>query len=81
MLAVVGVLVYLYVSAGASIVSTWRLAASNRAHVASLQRQNRQLRDALTQLHRPNTIIEEGRGLGMVRSGEVGFFETGLPNN
>jgi cell division protein FtsB len=81
MLFVVGVLVYLYVSAGASIVSTWRLAAANRARVASMEHESRQLRDALTQLHQPNTILAEGRRLGMVRSGEVGFFETGLPNN
>ncbi len=81
MLVVVGVLVYLYVSAGASIVSTWRLAASNRARVASMERQNHELRDALSRLRQPNTIVEEGRRLGMVKGGEVGFFETGLPNN
>lgn len=81
MLVVVGVLLYLYVSAGASIVSTWRLAASHRAQVASMERQNRELSRQLVQLRQPNTIVEEGRRLGMTRSGEVGFFETGLPSN
>jgi len=81
MLGVVCVLVYLYVSAGASIVSTWRLAASNRGRVASMESQNRELRDALSRLRQPNTIIEAGRRLGLQRPGEVSFFETGLPNN
>ncbi len=81
MLVVVGVLVYLYISAGASIVSTWRAAASHRSQVASMESQNRELRSELARLHQPNTIIEEGRRLGMTRSGEVGFFETGLPSN
>jgi cell division protein FtsB len=81
MLVVVGVLAYLYLSAGASIVSTWRSAAAHRAQVAAMERQNRQLRGQLARLHQPNTIVEAGRRLGMTRSGEVGFFETGLPNN
>ena len=81
MLVVVAVLVYLYVSAGASIVSTWRAASTHRARVATMERQNRELRDALTRLRQPSTIIEEGRRLGMTRAGEVGFFETNLPNN
>ena len=81
MLVVVGVLVYLYVSAGASIVSTWRSASSHRAQVAAMERENHELRDALARLHQPNMIVEAGRKLGMTRSNEQGFFETGLPNN
>lgn len=81
MLIVVCVLVYLYISAGSSILSTWHLAASNRSRVASMEAQNRQLRNVLSRLHQPNTIVEEGRRLGLQRSGEVSFFETGLPNN
>jgi len=81
LLVVVGVLIYLYVSAGASIVSTWRAAASGRSQVAAMERENRQLQNELRQLGQPTTILEEGRLLGMVRPGEVGFFDTRLPNN
>jgi len=75
------VLAYLYISAGTRIFSTWRLASSNRAKVAAMELQNRQLRGSLARLHQPNTIIQEGRSLGMARSGEVPFFTNGLPNN
>jgi len=81
MVVVIGVLAYLYVSAGTSILSTWHLAASNRARVASMERQNGQLRASLARLHEPNTVVQEARQLGMARSDEVPFFTNGLPNN
>jgi cell division protein FtsB len=81
MVAVIGVLAYLYISAGTRIFSTWRLASTNRAKVAQMERQNRQLKASLARLHQPNTIIQEGRKLGMAKSGEVPFFTDGLPRN
>jgi cell division protein FtsL len=81
MLIVICVLVYLYVSAGTSILSTWRSAASYRSQVAAMERQNRQLNGELTQLARPQTVVEQGRALGLARSTEVPFFTTGLPGN
>jgi hypothetical protein len=81
MVVVIGVLLYLYVHAGTSILSTWHLATSNRARVAAMERQNRQLRATLARLHQPNTIVQEGHQLGMARNGEVPFFTNGLPND
>jgi len=49
--------------------------------VAAMERENRQLHAQLARLHQQSTIIEQARLLGMVRSGEQGFFTTGLPNN
>jgi cell division protein FtsB len=81
MVVVIGVLAYLYISAGTRILSTWHLAASNRAKVAAMERQNRELKASLARLRQPNTIVQEGRRFGMVKSGEVPFFTDGLPRN
>ena len=81
MLAVMAVLAYLYISAGAAIFSTWRASRADRAQVRALTEQYNSLRAQRAALGRSNTVIEEARRLGMLRPGEQAFVVTGLPDN
>jgi cell division protein FtsB len=81
MLAVVCVLVYLYINAGASILSTWRQARGDDAQVSTMQSQNDALRAQRNALEQPGTIVSQARQLGMVRLGEQAFVVQGLPSN
>jgi hypothetical protein len=81
MLCVVGALLYLYLSAGLTLFSTWREARQDSAQVQALERQHRSLQVQHAALISPGTLVEEARRLGMVRSGEQLFVITGLPAN
>jgi hypothetical protein len=81
MLGVLGVLVYLYLSAGISLLSTLHEAGRNRAQLAQLERQNTQLRAEHSALGRRSTLVAEARQLGMMRKGEQQYIVRGLPKN
>jgi len=81
LLGVMAVLLYLYISAGAAILSTWRAAGVDRAQVRALTDQYDSLRAQRAALGRSNTVIDEARRLGMLRPGEQAFVVTGLPDN
>lgn len=81
MLCVLGALVYLYASAGISLLSTWKEAHRDSAQVAVLQREHLMLERQHAALTSPGTPVEEARELGLVRPGEQGYVVSGLPAN
>jgi cell division protein FtsB len=81
MLCVLGALLYLYASAGISLLSTWKEARQDSGQVATLERQHAALVAQHAALTSPGTLIEEARRLGMVRAGEHAYVINGLPAN
>ncbi|HEY3829100.1 MAG TPA: septum formation initiator family protein [Solirubrobacteraceae bacterium] len=81
MLCVLGALLYLYASAGTSLLSTWKEARQDSAQVATLERQHLSLESQHAALTSPGTLVEEARRLGMVRPGEQTYVLSGLPDN
>jgi cell division protein FtsB len=81
MLCVLAALLYLYASAGLSLLSTWKEAGHDSAQVATLERQHAALVAQHAALTSPGTLIEEARRLGMVRPGEHAYVVSGLPAN
>jgi cell division protein FtsB len=81
MVCVMGALLYLYLSAGISLLSTWREASGDSAQVAALERQHAVLEAQHASLTSPGTVVQEARRLGMVRPGEQTYLITGLPSN
>lgn len=81
MLGVMVALLYLYLSAGIRVVSTWHEAHRNSALVRQLALQNKQLRAEHASLSRHSTVVREARQLGMDKPGEQPYVVQGLPNN
>ncbi|HEY7829774.1 MAG TPA: hypothetical protein VIC06_04330 [Solirubrobacteraceae bacterium] len=81
MLGVMVALLYLYLSAGIRVFSTWHEAHRNSAMVTQLERQNKQLRAEHASLARHSTVVREARQLGMDKPGEQPYVVQGLPNN
>jgi cell division protein FtsB len=81
MLCVLGALLYLYASAGISLLSTWKEAGRDSAQVAALEREHVVLEAQHAALMSPGTLVEEARRLGMVRPGEQAYVISGLPAN
>jgi len=81
MLCVMGALIYLYLSAGASLLSTWRESRRAQAQVVSLQREHRQLEVQRATLQSPGTVEAEARQLGMMFPNEHTFIVQGLPDD
>jgi hypothetical protein len=81
MLCVLVALVYLYVSAGAHMLSTWHQARRESAAVATMEHEHRSLLGQRAALTAPGTLETEARQLGMMKPGEQSYVVTGLPNN
>ncbi len=81
MLGVMVALLYLYLSAGVRVFSTWHEARRNSALVTQLEHQNKQLRAEHASLARHSTVVREARQLGMDKPGEQPYVVQGLPNN
>ncbi len=81
MLCVLGALLYLYISAGTSLLSTWKEARSDSVQVVSLERQHNALEAQHAALTSAGTLVGEARSLGMVRPGERAYEISGLPSN
>jgi cell division protein FtsB len=81
MLCVLAALVYLYVSAGVHMLSTWRQAGHDKAAVAAMEREHAQLWHQHQVLSRPEALEVQARQLGMIKAGEQPYLVTGLPNN
>jgi hypothetical protein len=81
MLFVLGVLLYLYLSAGIRMLSTWDQARTDRSAVSALEVEH----DALVREHeslgRQGTIEGYARRLGMMKKGEQQYIVTGLPHD
>jgi hypothetical protein len=81
MLCVLAALLYLYLSAGIHMLSTWRQAHHDSATVVSMEREHKALVREHEALGRQGTVEAEARGLGMKKSGEQQYVIPGLPSN
>jgi hypothetical protein len=81
MLLVGVALVYLYLSAGIHMLSTWGQARHDSATVAAMEREHRALSYEHEVLGRQGTLEGEARRLGMMKRGEQPYIVSGLPNN
>lgn len=77
LLAVLVTVLLLYVSPVAHYVTQSRTAASHRAELEELERDNATLKTRVRQLRRPDALEREARKLGMVRAGERAFVVRG----
>jgi hypothetical protein len=78
---VAAALLYLYLSAGIRMLSTWRQARSDSAAVVAMEHEHGLLVRQHEALGRRGTLEEEARRLGMMRKGEQQYVVTGLPDN
>jgi hypothetical protein len=81
MLCVGVALLYLYLSAGIHMLSTWRQARSDSSTVAAMQHEHVLLKHQHEVLGGHGTMEEEARRLGMMKRGEQSYVVTGLPDN
>jgi cell division protein FtsB len=81
LLLVLAALLYLYLSAGVRLFTTWSAERRDNAAVAALKREHTLLARQRASLGRQSTLEAEARRLGMVKAGEQPFVITGLPNN
>ncbi|HEV2974069.1 MAG TPA: hypothetical protein VGX69_03630 [Solirubrobacteraceae bacterium] len=81
MLFVLAALLYLYLSAGLHMYSTWGQSRRDKAAVATLEREHASLARQHEALGRQGTIEAEARRLGMKRSNELQYELGGLPAN
>ncbi len=78
MLCLLVALLYLYVSAGVRIYSTYRQARADRATVAALEHEHVALVHRHEALGRRNTVEGEARRLQMMKPGEQPYVLAGL---
>jgi hypothetical protein len=81
LLCVLLALIYLYLSAGVRILSTYKQERADRSAVAALAREHVALEQRHQSLGRQSTVEAEARRLGMARSGEQQYVVSGLPAN
>jgi cell division protein FtsB len=70
----------LYIGPARNYLSTYHQAQRARADVATLERQNRELRSEQRALRSPLAVARAARRLGMVKAGERSFVVQGLPS-
>jgi hypothetical protein len=81
MLCVLVALLYLYLSAGVHMFSSWRQSSHDKATVATLEREHATLAHQHETLARQSTVEGEARQLGLMKKGEQPYVVTGLPAN
>jgi hypothetical protein len=81
MLFVLAALLYLYLSAGIHMFTTWGQARHGSATVVSMEREHDKLVHQHEALARQGTVEGEARALGMKKSGERQYVVPGLPSN
>jgi cell division protein FtsB len=81
MLCVLGALLYLYLSAGVHMFSTWRQSHHDKAAVAALRHEHAVLARQHETLSKQATLEGEARQLGMMKKGEQPYVISGLPGN
>jgi len=81
LLVVLATLVYLYVSAGSSLLSTWSQAKRDTAKVTALAREHTRLEQARAHAGTQAAVEAQARRLGMVRPGEQPYVLNHLPQN
>jgi cell division protein FtsL len=81
MLCVLAALLYLYVSAGVRLFSTWREARGDSGQVSALEHEHTALVHQRETLGRHGSVEADARKLGMMKPNEQPYVITGLPNN
>jgi hypothetical protein len=81
MLCVLVALLYLYLSAGVHMFSTWRQSHHDNAAVVALEREHVSLARQHETLTKQATREGEARQLGMMKKGEQPYVVSGLPPN
>ncbi|TMK25092.1 MAG: hypothetical protein E6G62_06255 [Actinobacteria bacterium] len=81
MLCVLGALLYLYLSAGVHMFSTWRQSSHDKAAVVALEHEHAALVRQHETLTKEATLEGEARQLGMMKKGEQPYVLSGLPSN
>jgi hypothetical protein len=81
MMFVLAALVYLYLSAGIHMFSTWQQARTDSAAVVTMEREHGLLLRQHEALGKQQTLEAEARRLGMANKGEQQYILSGLPNN
>ena len=81
LLCVLVALLYLYVSAGLRMLSTWHQSRHDNAAVASMQREHVRLEHQHEELSGQSALEAQARKLGMMRRGEQPYVVSGLPSN
>ena len=81
MLTVLAALLFLYLSTGLRMFSTWREAQRSSARVATLEAEHRRLVVQHARLGSQSTLEAQARQLGMIRPGEQPYVISGLPRN
>jgi len=81
LLAVLVALVYLYISAGVRMFSTWRQSRHDNASVAGLTSEHARLARQHEQLSGQAALEAQARKLGMMRRNEQPYVVSGLPDN
>jgi hypothetical protein len=81
LLCVLVALVYLYVSAGLRMLSTWQQSRHDRAVVAGMEHEQRRLESQHEGLSGQAALEADARQLGMMYRGEQPYVISGLPGN
>jgi hypothetical protein len=81
MLFVLAALLYLYLSVGIRMLSTWQQSRHDRATVAAMEREHTALVRQREALGRRGTTEMQARRLGMKRENEAQYVLGGLPAN
>jgi hypothetical protein len=81
MLCVIVALLYLYLSAGIRMLSTWHQSSHDRATVTTMEREHSGLLQQHQRLSQLATVEAEARRLGMMKAGEQPYVVSGLPQN
>jgi cell division protein FtsB len=81
MLFVLAALLYLYLSAGFHMYSTWGQARRANASLAQMEHENARLVRQHEALRRQGTVESQARRLGMMKQGEQQYVVSGLPSN
>jgi hypothetical protein len=81
MLCVLAALLYLYLSAGIHMYSSWGQARRDGASVRAMEREHEKLLRQHEALARQGTVEGEARRLGMKKTAELQYVVSGLPAN
>lgn len=81
MLVVLAVLLYLYLSAGIRMLSTWHQSRHDSATVVTMEREHKALVRQRESLGRQGTVEAQARNLGMKKPNERQYIAPGLPSN
>jgi len=81
MLFVLLALLFLYLSAGMHMLSSWRQSRRDNAAVSTMEREHRALLSEHNALNTQSDLEIQARQLGLTRPGERTYVVTNLPRN